>query len=111
MNIEAGLDSYFPFDPYDLPRSNEWIQPIYRTWAEVAIDDVAESESVSQESEEEDESLDTESVLEDRLSLGRSLPTVNIGSNGTARSRLMKDGGLSSSLEGMSLSPGLSAWI
>lgn len=37
-NIESGLDGYFPFDPYDLPRSGTSIEGLYRTWKEVAID-------------------------------------------------------------------------
>ncbi|KAI9457292.1 RNA polymerase I-specific transcription initiation factor RRN3 [Russula earlei] len=32
------LTSFFPFDPYKLPRSSTYIEPIYREWASVAIE-------------------------------------------------------------------------
>lgn len=112
FNIDAGLDNYFPFDPYDLPRSKISIERIYRTWTEVAVDGGAESESGDEDSEEEDEegSADADSELEDKLPnrhLGGG--KIKIGSYSDPRPRLMgKDGGLSSSLEGMSLSSSLS---
>ncbi|KAF8260618.1 RNA polymerase I-specific transcription initiation factor RRN3 [Lactarius quietus] len=31
------LMSFFPFDPYKLPRSSSYIEPIYREWASVAV--------------------------------------------------------------------------
>ena len=24
------LDNYFPFDPYSLPRTRQWVEPFYR---------------------------------------------------------------------------------
>ncbi len=32
---DNGLDCYFPFDPYDLPRSGRLIDPLYRQWGDV----------------------------------------------------------------------------
>jgi len=43
------LTSFFPFDPYKLPRSSSYVEPIYREWATVAI------EGDDDEEEEEDE--------------------------------------------------------
>lgn len=36
---EIELDSFFPFDPYRLPRTQKYITSIYRNWDEVAIID------------------------------------------------------------------------
>jgi RNA polymerase I-specific transcription initiation factor RRN3 len=49
--------SFFPFDPYKLPRSSSYIEPIYREWASVAVgaDDDEEEEEEDEEEEEEDE--------------------------------------------------------
>lgn len=51
------LMSFFPFDPYKLPRSSSYIEPIYREWASVAVgvDD-------DDDDEEEDEGVDEEDV-------------------------------------------------
>ncbi|WWD18609.1 hypothetical protein CI109_103062 [Kwoniella shandongensis] len=120
-NVEAGLDSYFPFDPYDLPRSNRFIERLYRTWDEVAIesglDSDSDSDSESGEEAEDDDDDSGESILEDHMILGgrKSLPIstgpgrMKIGSYGDHRRKILdggRDGGLSSSLEGMSISPG-----
>nr|XP_019012886.1 RNA polymerase I-specific transcription initiation factor RRN3 [Kwoniella pini CBS 10737]OCF51667.1 RNA polymerase I-specific transcription initiation factor RRN3 [Kwoniella pini CBS 10737] len=122
MNVEAGLDSYFPFDPYDLPKSKKFVERLYRTWSEVAIEsnnDDEDSDSNSEE-EEEEEDDDDDNMSEDS-NLGnnlinyksKSIPLkMKIGSYGEhRRARLLnsdnKDNGLSSSLEGMSISPNL----
>ena len=34
------LNTFFPFDPYKLPKSNPYIQGIYREWTSVAIDGI-----------------------------------------------------------------------
>ncbi|KAK4684592.1 RNA polymerase I-specific transcription initiation factor RRN3, partial [Tremellales sp. Uapishka_1] len=100
-NIDAGLDNYFPFDPYDLKRSNGYIQDIYRTWDEVAADLGNDSESESGSDSGEEDGSDSEMEEEKR-----SFPKIQpkIGSL-DRRQSLMRDGGLSSSLEGMSISP------
>ncbi|WVF68963.1 hypothetical protein IAT40_003737 [Kwoniella sp. CBS 6097] len=126
LNVEAGLDSYFPFDPYDLPRSKRYVERLYRTWAEVAIDagnDDSDSGSGSDSDSEIDIDKDRDeesddSSLEDHMKVGRTLPMpmrakAKVGSYGEHRKRFLeghngKDGGLSSSLEGMSISPSLS---
>lgn len=40
------LDEYFPFDPYNLPRSKPWIEGDYREWADIPglADEEADSE-------------------------------------------------------------------
>nr|XP_018262221.1 RNA polymerase I-specific transcription initiation factor RRN3 [Kwoniella dejecticola CBS 10117]OBR84379.1 RNA polymerase I-specific transcription initiation factor RRN3 [Kwoniella dejecticola CBS 10117] len=131
MNVEAGLDSYFPFDPYDLPKSKRFVERLYRTWSEVAIDaqndDESDSESDSdsedgeEEKDDDDDDMSDDSSLEDHLAINKErgksgsmsmkIPLkMKIGSYGEhRRNRLLpdKDNGLSSSLEGMSISPNL----
>jgi RNA polymerase I-specific transcription initiation factor RRN3 len=111
-NVDAGLDNYFPFDPYDLPRSGKFVENLYRTWGEVAIDaeDEEDDDDASSEGETEEtgESVDADSVLSDRIA-PRGIPSSSMKSGSgswAARRRIFgKDGGLSSSLEGMSISP------
>ena len=46
------LDAYFPFDPYQLPRSKKWIEGDYREWAGVpGLDDGQAAESESEDDE------------------------------------------------------------
>ena len=112
FNVDAGMDSYFPFDPYDLPRSKRWIEGIYRTWDEVAIDSADESESESDNEEssaDEKDSVGAHPRLKDTLSADQHFPLVTNGGYDDGRRRILrKDGGLSSSLEGMAISPNLS---
>lgn len=42
---EIELDSFFPFDPYRLPRTQRYINNIYRNWDEVAINTNEDDES------------------------------------------------------------------
>lgn len=52
------LDSFFPFDPYLLRRSHEYIEPFYKQWGdEVALDNDS-VEYVQREDEEVDEEED-----------------------------------------------------
>ena len=37
INALSEFTSFFPFDPYKLPHSSPYIEPIYREWASVAI--------------------------------------------------------------------------
>lgn len=114
LNVDAGLDSYFPFDPYDLPKSKRFIETLYRTWDEVAIDGGLDSDSDGSSESESDsqagDKSDGESSFEDHLApKGLPLPKLKVGSYGDRRRSLWdskQDAGLSSSLEGMSISPG-----
>jgi RNA polymerase I-specific transcription initiation factor RRN3 len=108
LNIDAGLDSYYPFDPFTLPRSKQFIDTLYRTWGEVSIP-LDESDSESEDEEEEEEEGDSEMEIENTHSLRTKPMSLPKGSSwNEARRRLGpggKDNGLSSSLEGMSISP------
>lgn len=77
------LNTFFPFDPYRLPRSNSYIQGVYREWSSVAIDD----------DDEDDE--DDEDVVEHED--GLDVPRIIASDDGT--------GGLGESFGGMSISP------
>ena len=119
-NMDAGLDSYFPFDPFTLPCSKRFIDPLYRTWAEVA--------SVNQQSDDEDSDGEagdkegTEGFMTSEgegksfasetsgLSSSQPIPTFDSRSYSERRKKMFgKDEGLSSSLEGMSISPNRSS--
>ena len=56
------LMSFFPFDPYKLPRSSSYIEPIYREWASVAVgvDDDDDDDDDDDEEEEADSVVDEE---------------------------------------------------
>lgn len=123
------MDSYFPFDPFDLPRSGASVERLYRTWKEVAVKAIGDSDDEDSDedemaSEEDDEEEDTdddtmgESPLSDHLS-PRMIPRPNgpakgknaLGSSADRR-RLLKAGGeLSSSFDGMSISPRFSGGL
>ncbi|KAL5365202.1 RNA polymerase I-specific transcription initiation factor RRN3 [Aspergillus floccosus] len=52
------LDAYFPFDPYQLPRSRRWIEGDYVHWRGIpGLHDVDESDSEAEEDEEEEDGL------------------------------------------------------
>ena len=53
LPVNPELNSFFPFDPYRLPKSSTYIQGVYREWSSVAIEDDDEEEE-----EEEEEELD-----------------------------------------------------
>ena len=53
--VTSELNTFFPFDPYKLPRSGSYIQGVYREWSSVAIDDEDEEEEDEDEDEEGDE--------------------------------------------------------
>lgn len=121
-NIDAGLDSYYPFDPFTLPQSKRYIDKIYRTWGEVSIpldddeDDEDEDEEEEEEEEESDDEMDVDTSVKRKFSLpkhGVSGIGAGAGSWNEARRRLKsgRDDGLSSSLEGMSISPGHSGFM
>jgi RNA polymerase I-specific transcription initiation factor RRN3 len=87
--FNADLNTFFPFDPYKLPKSLSYIQGVYREWSSVAIDD-------DQEDEDEDEGEDgydpKEGVRRHHLDIRRT--------------GALADGlGLSASLDAMSISP------
>ncbi|KAI6152485.1 RNA polymerase I-specific transcription initiation factor RRN3 [Pisolithus tinctorius] len=107
-NLNAGsipdsaqeLHTFFPFDPYKLPRSSSYIQGVYRDWASVAID----------EEDEEEEDAEEDDGLGDDYVLSSTIPDVGLTSTGglgiPSHSRSSSDaGGLGESFGGMSISP------
>jgi RNA polymerase I-specific transcription initiation factor RRN3 len=115
-NIDLGFDDYFPFDPYGLPRSGEVVQGLYRTWAEVALDGDSDEEEEEDEDEDDEDEGEEESGTSylspgDRhvhvhgLGLGKRMAGTSASLD---RRRALQEGGvLSSSFEGMSISPHL----
>ncbi|KAI0353078.1 RNA polymerase I-specific transcription initiation factor RRN3 [Trametes cingulata] len=97
--MTSELNTFFPFDPYKLPRSGSYIQGVYREWSSVAIDDDEDEEDEEDEEGEED----AEAADEDAAS---SQP-VGILSNGARPSSGTEDeaDGLGESFGGMSISP------
>lgn len=86
--MHTELNSFFPFDPYRLPRSSSYIEGVYREWSSVAIDD----------GDEEEEDGDSDGDVEDIevSATGFDIPQIN-GVDDT--------GGLGQSFGGMSISP------
>lgn len=85
INTLSEFTSFFPFDPYKLPRSSSYIEPIYREWASVAID-----------GDEDDEDEDEEDMGEHASGPCRldSIDVVDVEADG-----------LGASFGGMSISP------
>jgi RNA polymerase I-specific transcription initiation factor RRN3 len=92
-SLGAELNTFFPFDPYNLPTSSRYIQGVYREWSSVAIDDGDDDD----EDEDEDAS-DAEEQVNPPPSPGSSIP---IARNTTTTD----DDGLGASFEVMSISP------
>ncbi|KAG0644810.1 RNA polymerase I-specific transcription initiation factor RRN3 [Tuber brumale] len=64
LSSQGELDSYFPFDPYNLKRSKQWIRGCYNEWEPI--------EGLEDEDEEDDDSSgesdnDNESVVEEEV--------------------------------------------
>ena len=75
------LMSFFPFDPYKLPRSSSYIEPIYREWASVAVGVDDDDDDEDDDKEEEEEVVDEEADEEGRKEadgLGASFGVMRI---------------------------------
>jgi len=81
------LNSFFPFDPYKLPKSSRYIDGVYREWSAVAIDD---DEDDGDEEEDEDEDFDSART---GVSISRATPPDPLSDT------------LGASFETMSISP------
>ena len=92
--MTSELNTFFPFDPYKLPRSGEYIQGVYREWASVAIDDDEEEEDEETEEDGEREEVDECAASQ----------TVGIFIGGV-RAEDEDTQGLGESFGGMSISP------
>lgn len=101
-NFNAELTTFFPFDPYKLPKSGVYIQGVYRDWTSVAIDDDDDDDSDDDEDEDEQDEGKGE---EDRTSQyrvpasGRSSLDIPRPDNDEASQ------GLGVSFDAMSISP------
>lgn len=90
------LHTFFPFDPFKLPRSGEYIQGVYREWETVAIDDDEE------EDDEDEDDLIEESPTVDDWEHGQGGSCIPITASKRGES---DDDGLGASFGGMSISP------
>lgn len=88
INALSELTSFFPFDPYKLPRSSSYIEPIYREWASVAIE--------GDDDEEEEEGEDEVEGMQDGLARPRRDEVDYLD---------VEADGLGASFGGMSISP------
>lgn len=118
--VDTDLDQFFPFDPYDLPRSRVYVDKLYRNWDEVALpemkaeDDEEDDEDDDEENDDDDsEDSSNESTTPDnhRMPDRSDCPPLLTGSSGvrTASGRrlpaeeLRSAQQISTSLEGMKL--------
>ncbi|KAL1737729.1 hypothetical protein HDZ31DRAFT_78930 [Schizophyllum fasciatum] len=95
---DAELHTFFPFDPYKLPKSGPYIQAVYREWASVAIggeDDDDDDEDDEEEGEEEGHGVAAIKNYETPACL--AIPQAETGDDDTM--------GLGNSLNAMSISP------
>lgn len=102
--MHSELNTFFPFDPYRLPRSSSYIQDVYREWSSVAIDD-DDSESDSSDEDNPEEVEDTSSATSHELEKNEPTPlgAVPIGSPRPETEDAAD--GLGASFGGMSISP------
>ncbi|KAF9450651.1 RNA polymerase I-specific transcription initiation factor RRN3 [Macrolepiota fuliginosa MF-IS2] len=116
-SVTAELNTFFPFDPYRLPRSSAFIRDVYREWSSVAID--SESDDEEEEEGEEEGAEETDYSLggvpgsspEKYLAIpqgqgkmrGSGLGHKERGGEGGEKDDTA--GGLGESLEQMSISP------
>ncbi|KZS88162.1 RNA polymerase I-specific transcription initiation factor RRN3 [Sistotremastrum niveocremeum HHB9708] len=99
------LNTFFPFDPFHLPLSRSYIEPIYREWQSVELqgsddedeydDEADDDEEADQDEDEDDARTETEGIHIRRASPG---------------SKDDVDEGLGRSFEGMSISPVRPPW-
>ncbi|KAJ3545477.1 hypothetical protein NMY22_g2430 [Coprinellus aureogranulatus] len=104
--LNNDLNTFFPFDPYRLPRSGNFIQAVYREWHDVAIDDGDED---SDEDSEEDEAVDANDSSDAEgpaaSSVSSGFLAIPVGKRRPDDDTTTADG-LGESLNAMSISPG-----
>ncbi|KAI5120687.1 hypothetical protein M0805_006976 [Coniferiporia weirii] len=94
-SFDADLTTFFPFDPFKLPRSSVYIDGIYREWTSVAIDDSEDEDDDDDDDSGEDQDSNSVHNSEDG-DLYMPGPTSFIDN---------ADDGLGKSFGGMSISP------
>lgn len=98
QSFDVDLTTFFPFDPFKLPKSCSYIDGIYREWSDVAIEESEDEEE--DDDDDEDEEDEEEEVVE------RSSVAVEDDSRMLGPSSYVDDaGGLGKSFGGMSISP------
>ncbi|EGO01992.1 hypothetical protein SERLA73DRAFT_159088 [Serpula lacrymans var. lacrymans S7.3] len=109
-SLNAELNTFFPFDPYRLPKSSPYIQGVYREWSSVAID-----EDDDEDDDDDDDGDEEEEDIYDIYS--DSLKSAEDNNHGLTRSghlaipkpeplqNLSDADGLGESFGGMSISP------
>ncbi|KAF9226904.1 RNA polymerase I-specific transcription initiation factor RRN3 [Gyrodon lividus] len=111
--VHAELHTFFPFDPYKLPRSSSYIEGVYREWSSVAIGDDDESDDDEDDDDDDDDDDGDEGYATGAgLSLAGTLMTTTTAlvSGGLripgSSQRTNPDAeGLGESFGGMSISP------
>ena len=63
------LNTFFPFDPYKLPKSSRYIDGVYREWSAVAIDD--DDDEDDEDEDDEDEGVESARI---GVSIARAAP-------------------------------------
>ena len=92
-SVHSELNTFFPFDPYKLPRSSSYIEGVYREWSSVAIDDEEEDDESEAEAEGDEEKEEDKSAAP----VEGAIPV---------QSRESATDSLDVSFGGMSISPG-----
>lgn len=99
--VTAELSTFFPFDPYRLPRSSAFVQGVYREWSSVALDEDDEDEDEDEAEDAEDNEGDSPS----QLGAVSNTAHLDIPKAAVATQRNTDDGALGESLGAMSISP------
>ncbi|PPQ84656.1 hypothetical protein CVT24_006862, partial [Panaeolus cyanescens] len=101
--INKDLNTFFPFDPYRLPKSSRFIQEVYREWSsvELEVDDDDEEEEDEEEDDESSYALPSSSPRAD----GHRYLDIPGPNKRKGPSIDDDDGGLGQSLVSMSISP------
>ncbi|KAJ8462764.1 hypothetical protein ONZ45_g17815 [Pleurotus djamor] len=95
-SLNNELNTFFPFDPYRLPKSSPFIDAVYREWSSVAIDD---------EEDDEDDEDDGDEIPQDDLGQGDNPNIVMVGRQIEAEGHESDGEGLGASFNAMSISP------
>jgi RNA polymerase I-specific transcription initiation factor RRN3 len=105
--FDADLTTFFPFDPYKLPRSSVYIEGIYREWSSVALDDEDEDDEDEDEDEADEYGEDGESESESRQNAWAYPSSRPIAANSKGGESSDEAGALGASFGGMSISPAI----
>lgn len=108
---EAQIDSHFPFDPFKLPLSATYINPIYRQWSSGFDHEEDEDEDTETENPEEESEADSSAVpssVDSEASSTLAPPPGSIPMQHLIDPALLAEGQddpFSKSFEAMSVSP------